>query len=138
MKHRKSTKNLYSPYRKNKEESIEVWYERYLSDESRYLNLNGHIYSKIIERNEFHANPGFSLLVVFEPLENIEIASIKDFVYSCNPNKKEVEQYQKKQEEKTNWYKEKIYREYLAQVEEVLVRSGVNSSIIDEIRRTRP
>ena len=75
MKHRKSTKNLYSPYRKNKEETMEVWYERYLSDESRYLNLNGHIYSKIIERNEFHANPGFSLLVVFEPLENIEIGN---------------------------------------------------------------
>lgn len=137
MKHRKSIKNLYSPYRKNKEESMEVWYERYLSDESRYLNLNGHIYSKIIERNEFHENPGFSLLVVFEPLENIEIASIKVFVYSCNPNKKEVE-YQKKQEEKANWYKEKIYRECLAQVEEVLVRSGVICSIIDEIRRIRP
>lgn len=73
MKHRKSIKNLYSPYRKNKEETMEVWYERYLSDESRYLNLNGYIYSKIIERSEFHVYPGFSLLVIFEPLENIEI-----------------------------------------------------------------
>lgn len=64
--------------------------------------------------------------------------SIKDFVYSCNPNKKEVEHYQKKQEEKANWYKEKIYRECLEQVEKVLVRSGIDNHIIDEIKRIRP
>lgn len=64
-------------------------------------------------------------------------AAIKKFMYSCNPNKEEVAQYQKKQEEKSNWYKEKIYREYLAQVESILVNRSVDKSIIDEIRGIR-
>lgn len=63
--------------------------------------------------------------------------SIKDFVYSCNPNKKAVGLYQKKQQEKANWYKEKIYRECLTQVEEILVRRGVDNNIIEEIKRIR-
>ena len=65
-------------------------------------------------------------------------APIKKFIYSCNPNKEEVAQYRKTQEEKGNWYKEKIYRECLAKVEKVLVNRGVDNSIIDEIRRIRP
>ena len=76
MKHGESIENLYSPYRKNQEETMEVWYERYLKDESRYLNLREYKYSKIVERSEFHVNLGFSLLVIFEPLEKIEIGDI--------------------------------------------------------------
>ena len=65
-------------------------------------------------------------------------ASIKKFVYSCNSNKEEVAQYRKTQEERGNWYKEKIYRECLLKVEKVLVNRDVDNSIIDEIRRIRP
>ena len=73
MRHGKSIENLYSPYRENQEETMDIWYERYLNDKNRYLNLNGYTYSKIVEKSEFQANPGFSLLIIFEPLENVQI-----------------------------------------------------------------
>ena len=65
-------------------------------------------------------------------------AAIKKFVYDCNPNKEEVEQYQKKQEEKASWYKEKIYKECLLKVEKLLISRGIDNRIIDEIRGIRP
>jgi len=55
---------------------MDICYERYLNDKSRYLDLNGYTYSKIIERSEFHVYPGFSLLIIYEPLENVQIGDI--------------------------------------------------------------
>lgn len=65
-------------------------------------------------------------------------ASIKKFVYSCNPNQSDVEQFQRKQEEKSNRYKEIIYRECLLKVEDVLANHGIDKSIIEAIRGIRP
>ncbi len=63
---------------------------------------------------------------------------IKKFIHSCNPDKSKIKEYEKQQEDKKNRYKEMIYKECLLQVEKLLVEKGVDSSVVEEIRRIRP
>lgn len=64
--------------------------------------------------------------------------SIKRFVYSCNPDKKKLELYEKQQEDKRNRYKEIIYDECISKVVQELLCFGVEKSIIEKIRNIKP
>ncbi len=64
--------------------------------------------------------------------------TIKKFVYSCNPNKEKVALYNKMLVDKKNRYKEIVYGECLVQVEQILVRNGIDDKIIKEIRQIKP
>lgn len=63
---------------------------------------------------------------------------IKNFVYSCNPDKEKVALYNKVQEDKKKQYKEIIYRDCLMQVEQILRENGINDSIIKKVRGIKP
>ena len=63
---------------------------------------------------------------------------IKKFVYSCNPDKSQVEAYDKQQNEKKKYYKKMIYKECLLIVERILLKHSVDNSILDEIRKIEP
>lgn len=64
--------------------------------------------------------------------------AIKKFVYSCNPDKSQVEAYDKQQDEKKKYYKKMVYEECLLKVERILLKHSVGDSILDEIRKIEP
>ena len=70
---------------------------------------------------------------------------IKKFIYSCNPDKAKMSEYEKQQNEKQKSkemyrekYKESIYNECLLKVIQVLTENGVDNSLIEMIREIRP
>ena len=76
MKEKKVFGKFYSPYQKNESETMDDWYEEYLKDEKRIMELNGRMFCKIIHRSEFYSKSGCCLLVVFEPSETVCIGDI--------------------------------------------------------------
>lgn len=68
--------NLYSPYQKAENDTMDDWYIEYLNDTARIICIDGKVFSKIIHRCEFYLKPGFCLLVVFEPQEQIFLGDV--------------------------------------------------------------
>lgn len=71
--------------------------------------------------------------------------AIKKFVFSCNPDKTDLTAYEKgkadKQKEKKAYnerYKEIVYNECLSKVIQVLMKNGVDNSLIEVIREITP
>ena len=76
MKEKKVLGKFYSPYQKNETETMDDWYESYLKDEKRVMELDDWVFCKIIHRSEFYLKSGCCLLVVFEPSETVCVGDI--------------------------------------------------------------
>lgn len=63
---------------------------------------------------------------------------VKKFIYSCNPDKSQIDELERQQEKKKNRYKEMIYDECLSKVVQILRENGVDKTIIEVIRDVRP
>ncbi len=63
--------NMYTPYKKNDEDTMDDYYKEYLQDNERYIDIGGERYSKIIYRAEFYHKEGYWFLVTYETLEPI-------------------------------------------------------------------
>ena len=64
--------------------------------------------------------------------------AMKKFVFSCNPDKSQIEAYDKQQDEKKKYYKKIVYDECILKVEQVLLKHSVDKSILDEVRKIKP
>ena len=67
--------------------------------------------------------------------------TIKEFVYSCNPDKSKLDVFEKAKEDKEKrkyQYKEYLYNECLSKVAELLAMRGVDNRIIREIKKIKP
>lgn len=78
MKKKKTKKtlgNFYSPYLKDGED-MNVWFEAYKNDAEKLIEIDGKVYTKIIHRCEFYIYEDFTLLIAFEPQENLCVGDV--------------------------------------------------------------
>lgn len=67
--------------------------------------------------------------------------AIKKFVFSCNPDKTQINLYEKQREKKQEnrmKYKEMVYQECLEKVAQILRKNAVDTDLIEAIREIRP
>ena len=74
-KDKKILGNFYLPY-SNDVNGMSEWFESYNNDPGKSIEIDGKIYVKIIHRCEFYIYEDFTLLVAFEPQENLRIGDI--------------------------------------------------------------
>ena len=74
-KNRKSFGNFYSPYSNNGSE-MSAWFNSYISDPDRFIEIDNQIFSKIIFKCEFYIYDDCTLLVLFEPREELKIEDV--------------------------------------------------------------
>ena len=75
MKKKKTLGNFYSPYLKDGE-NMTVWFEVYKNDTEKLIEIDGKVYTKIIHRCEFYIYKDFTLLIAFEPQENLCVGDV--------------------------------------------------------------
>lgn len=63
--------------------------------------------------------------------------AIKEFIFSCNSDKKQLEAYERKKEDKKNIYKEIIYNECLTQVIQILKTNNVDAMVLEKIAKIK-
>ncbi len=74
-KNKKTLGNFYSPYSDGGKDMSE-WFESYNNDPEKSIEIDGKIYVKIIHRCEIYIYEDFTLLIAFEPQENLRIGDI--------------------------------------------------------------
>lgn len=72
---KKTLGNFYSPYLNNGKDMSE-WFEAYKNDTEKLIEIDGKVYARIIHRCEFYIYEDFTLLVAFEPQENLRIGDV--------------------------------------------------------------
>lgn len=64
--------------------------------------------------------------------------AVKKFIYSCNPDKSQIDELERKQEKKKNRYKKMLYDECLSKVVQILQENDVEKAVIEAIMNIRP
>lgn len=67
--------NFYSPYLESGDE-MSAWFNRYMIDSDKFIEIDNKLFSKIIHRCEFYIYDDCTLLVSFEPRESLKIGDI--------------------------------------------------------------
>lgn len=68
--------NFYSPYMTEDKIDIDSWYEDYKKDPNKTLIIDSYIYNKIIYRCEFYHKEPYSLIVLIDSVEGLQINDV--------------------------------------------------------------
>ena len=61
---------FYSPYMKHNNCTIDDCYSAYKQDPDRTVEIDGHIYNKIVSRCRFYGYEDFSFHIIWEPYDH--------------------------------------------------------------------
>lgn len=79
MKKKKEEKrtigNFYSPYQEY-DDDMKAWFDAYKNDSEKIIEIDGKVYSKIIHRCEIYIYYDFTILVAFEPRDELRIGDM--------------------------------------------------------------
>ena len=74
-KEKRTIGNFYSPYQACGDD-MKAWFDAYKNDLEKIIEIDGKVYSKIIHRCEFYIYDDFTMLVDFEPREELRIGDM--------------------------------------------------------------